>query len=80
MVEIAATLFVIIVGLYIGAWVLFGVFALIGAVLNEPPLPPEPFRWPWQLTSGEKEFLLYVGGGYGMLLFLALLESLGLIR
>ena len=42
MVEIAATLFVIIVGLYIGAWVLFGVFALIGAVLNEPPLPPEP--------------------------------------
>jgi len=81
MVEIAATLFVIIVGLYIGAWVLFGACSMMEELIDgwQKPTWPPRIEWPPRYSPWEKELLLYVGVGFAMLLCAALLENIGLI-
>jgi hypothetical protein len=77
MVELAATLFVIIIGLYVVALMLYGAGALFEYLANETPVPRERF---FHYSWFEKEILLYAGVGFGMLLVAALLENAGLIR
>ena len=49
LVNIAAAIFIELVALYAGAWILYGSLVLVGAVLNPEqspaPQPSEPFSW-----------------------------------